>query len=600
MTLYFYGTVSGEETLWEDTGTGYGNWFTDHSSLGGAHTDVAATALPGSTDDVVFLSSIEGPGVEMTVNTAVCFSSGAFNGLDALICTGGATFNGASNCGGYITGDVTFNGTSFNNGVITGNVTLNDSSHNSGTVSGNATFNDSSYSDGGTVNGTITHGDGWNAYDAVYWLDNTATTLSETGGGVYLGHAYQAGEVVTITGTTVYVKTTGNDATGEGTELSPFLTAQFGYHALLGSTTGDVVLDFGASSVGMTNFGGITLTADWPVRISVHGAGATTSIVGGVSGSGADSFYDYPNSTEVASTAGFNIEIVSDNTVNLGDIYADGGSALDNGTGGNSGSVSLTSCKVGSILARGGRSDIASDCGSGGSVDIYDTTAGTIFTYGGDSNDAPGLGGAGGGVVATNSVCTNIIANGGMGGDGASAGNVTLTNSTSTAITADGGIGIVGPSGHGGNVTLTNSVSSSISMVGGSCIGPDLGGNGGNASLTSSTSGAIFTSGGNGTGYNGGISGNVTMISSTSGSISSVGGAGDANAGGWGGTVSLTSSATGVISTLGGYGFYVGAIGTTTIHGHHRFLKNSTIFQNTSLVIGSDWIAPDILGAGLL
>lgn len=178
MTLYFYGTVSGEETLWVDTGTGYGNWFTDHASLGGAHTTVAAAGLPTATDDVVFLSGMVDMGAARTCNTAVFGNtspaiSANFSDINyALACTNGAAFNNdSSNDGGTVTGDATFNGgssnfgtvtgaatfndSSYNNYVVTGDATFNDNSYNNYVVSGNATFNDYSYNYGGTVTGVV-------------------------------------------------------------------------------------------------------------------------------------------------------------------------------------------------------------------------------------------------------------------------------------------------------------------------------------------------------------------------------------------------------------------------------------------------------------
>jgi hypothetical protein len=173
MTLYFFGTVTDFETVWNGSGgTDYGNWFTDHASLGGAHTTVAASALPTATDDVVILTGLSNLGVARTVNTAV-FSMSAFgDGSNTLTCTSGATFNSASN-DGIVTGNATFNDSSYNNGgTVTGDATFNDGSYNDsgsvgnatfngsssnnsyGTVIGNATFNDVSSNDSGSVGGT--------------------------------------------------------------------------------------------------------------------------------------------------------------------------------------------------------------------------------------------------------------------------------------------------------------------------------------------------------------------------------------------------------------------------------------------------------------
>jgi hypothetical protein len=226
--------------------------------------------------------------------------------------------------------------------------------------------------------------------------------------------------------TPIYVRTTGSDANDGLTVGNAKLTAQAAYDTALahGGGTGNKVLDLGAGS-----FGGIVLAANWPVRIAVRGAGATSSFLGGINGAGADSVWlGEPDYMMLSLTSGFNIEIVSDNTVHLGAISTSGGS---------------------------------------------------------------------------------------------------------------GGVSDSGYGGNGGNVSLTNSTSGAITAMGGQC-GWMLG-NGGNVSLTNSTSGGIST------------------------------------------------------AVFGG-----GTTGTTTIHGHYRFQKNSTPFASTSLIIGADWIAPDILGTGLL
>lgn len=72
MTLYFKGTVTvGNDDLvsWEDSDTGFGNWFEDHASLGEGHTTVPASALPDTIDDVIILTDLCLLGVDRTVKS---------------------------------------------------------------------------------------------------------------------------------------------------------------------------------------------------------------------------------------------------------------------------------------------------------------------------------------------------------------------------------------------------------------------------------------------------------------------------------------------------------------------------------------------------
>ena len=190
MTLYFYGTVSGDEALWTDTGTGYGNWFTDHAVLGGAHTTVPASALPLATDDVVFLTTITNLGAARTVNTAVFGDSAVpltANLEDityALTVTGDATFNDGSTNSGTVSGNATFNDSSYNYATVTGDATFYDISYNYGLVSGDATFNDSSNNNyDATVTGDSTFNDSSNNYGTVSG-DATFNDSSNNGGTV--------------------------------------------------------------------------------------------------------------------------------------------------------------------------------------------------------------------------------------------------------------------------------------------------------------------------------------------------------------------------------------------------------------------------------
>ena len=51
---------------------------------------------------------------------------------------------------------------------------------------------------------------------------------------------------------TIYIRTTGNDTTGNGSENSPYLTAQKAFEVAY-VNNGDYILDFGAGSFGGVN-----------------------------------------------------------------------------------------------------------------------------------------------------------------------------------------------------------------------------------------------------------------------------------------------------------------------------------------------------------
>ena len=83
-------------------------------------------------------------------------------------------------------------------------------------------------------------------------------------------------------GTDVFISAAGNDATATmGDPARPFRTAQAAFDAAR-ALPGDRVLRFGAG-----NFGGVTLAADWPERISLARAGATVTRLGGITATGA-------------------------------------------------------------------------------------------------------------------------------------------------------------------------------------------------------------------------------------------------------------------------------------------------------------------------
>jgi hypothetical protein len=260
--------------------------------------------------------------------------------------------------------------------------------------------------------------------------------------------------------TTLYIRTTGND-NNSGTSGSPFRSAQKGFEVAYNGT-GDYILDFGTGS-----FGGITLsyvpyqTLNWPSRISVKGAGSSSSFLGGINGNGIDSnsYYVYNpgiggyESEDWPATNGANINITSDGTINLGDITTLGG--VQGGYEGNApycadaGNITLNNCIAGNISAYG-HDDGSSSCdpGTPGSVTLTNySTVSSVNVHGGNDNNSGSLG---------------------FGG-GSSGGNITLTNhSTVTGsinISAGQGYSINEGSCDGSIGVYTHDSTSSVGSV---------------------------------------------------------------------------------------------------------------------------------------
>jgi len=207
-TLYYNPTV---DTAWDTLE----NWWTDV-----AFSD-PALALPADGDDVYLAALMEtGPSVSVTLNHIyvadastggggfyanfsgaigdATFNSGSFNRGSV---TGDATFNdNGDNLDGTVSGNATFNGGSLNQyGVVSGDATFNDNSYNGAIVSGNATFNDNSFN-AGTVSGTATYNGytGWIGWLSTYFVKGEATTLPDSGTGVFNGTYYQNGQPAQI------------------------------------------------------------------------------------------------------------------------------------------------------------------------------------------------------------------------------------------------------------------------------------------------------------------------------------------------------------------------------------------------------------------
>lgn len=240
MELYFKGTVSGEETLWTDTGTGYGNWFTDHAFLGGAHTTVPATRAPEAGDDVVILTTFSDDPLyiyhTIVLGNTSPVASPYFDMGQNLRATAGITLRGASFADNVtLTGNVTlYDSSAVGYGDVIGSVTCHDGSAlrsdintPTGAVTFNddscyygmanlaaATFNDRSYSAGSGIIAAAT-------FTGTAYNINTSFSPPAGGSGVtftndvvFTGGVYYDDSTWTFQGTCTYILNSGDDNSG--------------------------------------------------------------------------------------------------------------------------------------------------------------------------------------------------------------------------------------------------------------------------------------------------------------------------------------------------------------------------------------------------
>ncbi len=223
----------------------------------------------------------------------------------------------------------------------------------------------------------------------------------------------------------IYIRTSGDDTTGDGSLAAPFATAQKGFEtAYLG--TGNKVLDLGEGTFGGVNLnvafvptqvvigydenGGDIMGAgdpakptEWPSRIAVRGVSVSLSNLGGI---------EIGDDGEDAGNARHSINITGNSSVNLGLIrprsrgpYVVGGETYEDyvGTGGT---VTLTDIHAGDILLRG-----IGETGAGGSVTLNNCIVGNI-------NVDCAYHGPAGSVTVNNSTTGHIYADGGQAGNG--------------------------------------------------------------------------------------------------------------------------------------------------------------------------------------
>lgn len=268
--------------------------------------------------------------------------------------------------------------------------------------------------------------------------------------------------------TPIYVRATGNDGNDGLSEGNAKATAQAAFDVALGAGSGNYVLDFGVGT-----FAGIATSVAWPGRIGVRGAGSGSNI-GGIDASGIDGAYEYVELTDewitTSPTAGSNVTIVSDLTVNLGIVDCRGGNTgtgYENAT--NGGNINLTDCVLTEANSSGGVADSYPDAsgGNAGSITALrcEPAVSTIAlnAEGGyaDQNTA----GAGGTVTATDCVGVSVNAKGGIANTfysygsyvpaGLGGGAVTLVRCSVGNVFTDAGEGYE-VYGNGGSINLTD------------------------------------------------------------------------------------------------------------------------------------------------
>lgn len=361
--------------------------------------------------------------------------------------------------------------------------------------------------------------------------------------------------------TPIYIRTTGDDATGDGSSGSPYATAQKGFDIAVATPSGNYVLDFGVG-----NFGGVTITQNWPARIAVRGAGAAQSFLGGIYANGVDGVIDWETSQPLAyPTSAFSGTILSNKSIHLGDITSSGGSATEYQWGnmdpmviaGNGGAWDLSGCVWNNLGSTGGSglgSFITYEWGGGvsGAITLDDCACGSIQAFSGStstgySSPAPGP------VTLTDTVVSGGVTMN-LSQQASTASSITLLRSVAGQVSGDG---VEGPPS---NVTLTDSqVQFLSSRPGPHTFAP----HGGTIVATRSQCGAVDVSAnpptfaGNGSGAPVG-GGYVTLNDSVADSVLANGADGvdnewDIRVGSGGGGITLNDSVvTGLVSAVGG------------------------------------------------
>lgn len=291
--------------------------------------------------------------------------------------------------------------------------------------------------------------------------------------------------LITVVTPTLFLRTTGNDATGAVNDPAlPFLTAQGAADAIIAfapSTARPLIVD-----VGTGVFGNINVSQNFGLFVTWNGVSAATSIIGNITAIGTDGaagvavgdpgLGDYDGDP---GTDGKNITITSDYNIQFGDVSANGGNGgvhapdLVNyearpGTPGVGGRLSLTG-KFGNLSSTGGDGHAG---GAGGDIALYGTSTSLNLDASGGQDlctialscptTAPSEAGGYVRVYAGSTVTGNITTNGGdnngvtlAGTQTTGAGGKVYMGGTITGnITSNGGDTYDAIVGKGGNVTV--------------------------------------------------------------------------------------------------------------------------------------------------
>ena len=247
----------------------------------------------------------------------------------------------------------------------------------------------------------------------------------------------------------------------------------------------------------------------WPSRIKLSGAGYNQTFLGGISANGNDSWLA-PSGDILYTGNGQTLSITSDSTINLGQIWSNGGydyaCSNNNPIGGSGGVVSLTGCYFQQIHCDGNSSNCSSSSsdGSAGGGAVTLLNCHCTDTYGVSpvvSCNGSSPGGVAGTITATNcqlySLQCSTDSSCSDAGNAQPGGTITLNSSSATYIDANGGSSYSGSGGNGGTVILNNStVSNNINANGGDHCGySTTGGSPGSVILQngSTVSGSINT-----------------------------------------------------------------------------------------------------------
>jgi len=408
-----------------------------------------------------------------------------------------ATFYGAGGCGGNINGSAIFHDTcQLFTGSVFGDATFYDYSvcyytnnltgtayfynnssavgpgNTSPTTINSAVFSQNAFSSGAGFNGTAYFQN--NSYSVNSFYNDFAIYVypaTDNGNNVYnaSGVQYLGTPSSVSSNGTVYVSPTGNDSTGIFNDPAhPFATAQGALNVLMPycplpyrgqATTHTCSISFSAGTA--TNYGNLVVCGDLPSNITFTGAGVSTTAIGNIiCNNGVDGFNDVVGD-EISPTSGVSINLVSNNTLTIGNITSgNGGSAVNQDQGANGGIITLTSVHSNNVISGNGGSAPNNSTGNGGSIVIYTSTI-NGYILSGTTADFTNIAGNSGQITISNTVCNQNITTGkgGSGTQGGNAGSIILASVISNGLiqAGNGGDSQGVNGGNGGSVTITTS-----------------------------------------------------------------------------------------------------------------------------------------------